>query len=314
MKLEILDTTGTSLISMDDGSFLTPRVNPAQITSNQNDYDVGKGVFFRLSTDADRTITGFAGGASGRQMIIVQTSAFYLTLSNQSGSSTAANRIATVDGKNLILAQNEMAAMIWDVTTSRWRGYKLINTTIRINDASATAFQILEAANAYLNIDTTNGAEVLSYGNATTNPAHTFLGTGLTTLGGALTVTAAINSNSTTDSTSITTGSIQTDGGLGVAKAIIVGTDLKLSVVGGGVYVKEGTNATMGASAMVGGTVVVNTTKVTANSRIFLTSNTAGGTVAAVYISARTAGTSFTITSTNVLDTSTVAWMIMEPA
>lgn len=77
----------------------------------------------------------------------------------------------------------------------------------------------------------------------------------------------------------------------------------------------EGTNATMGTATLVGGTVVVSTTRVTASSRIFLTVN--GGTltnVGAVYISARTASTSFTITSVNVLDTSAVAWMIVEPA
>lgn len=91
--------------------------------------------------------------------------------------------------------------------------------------------------------------------------------------------------------------------------------DIKISTVGNGLYVKEGTNATMGIATLVAGTVVVNTTKVTANSRIFLTVN--GGTltnVGATYISARTAGTSFTITSMNILDTSNVAWFIVEPA
>lgn len=90
--------------------------------------------------------------------------------------------------------------------------------------------------------------------------------------------------------------------------------DFKLDVVGTGHYVKEGTNATMGSAVLVGGTVVVNTTKVTANSRIFLSNNANGGTVGAVYVSARTAGTSFTITSTSALDTSTIAWLIVEPA
>lgn len=209
MKLEILDTSANSLISMDDGSFLTPRVNPAQITANQNDYDVGKGVFFRLSTDADRTITGFAGGASGRQMIVLQTSAFYLTLSNQSGSSTAANRIATVDGKNLILAQNEMAAMIWDVTTSRWRGYKLLNTTILINDNSATAYVIKEAGNNYLVCDSTNGAELVTITPAASFGAGVTV-TGMITANGGMTLGSGDNIVlSTTTGTKIATGTTQ---------------------------------------------------------------------------------------------------------
>lgn len=91
-------------------------------------------------------------------------------------------------------------------------------------------------------------------------------------------------------------------------------TDIKAGVVGKGLYVKEGTNATMGTATLVAGTVVVNTTKVTATSRIFLTNNVNGGTLGSLSVSARTAGTSFTITSTNILDTSTIAWIIMEPA
>lgn len=89
---------------------------------------------------------------------------------------------------------------------------------------------------------------------------------------------------------------------------------LLLATAGNGILIKEGTNATMGTATLVAGTVVVSTTKVTANSRIFLTTN--GGTITnigALYISARTAGTSFTITSANVLDASNVAWVIIEP-
>lgn len=92
-------------------------------------------------------------------------------------------------------------------------------------------------------------------------------------------------------------------------------TDIKAGVVGKGLYVKEGTNATMGTATLSSGTVTVSTTKVTANSRIFITIN--GGTltnVGSTYISARTAGTSFVISSTNILDASNVAWIIVEPA
>jgi hypothetical protein len=92
--------------------------------------------------------------------------------------------------------------------------------------------------------------------------------------------------------------------------------DVKMALAGGGLYVKEGTNATMGVATLVAGTVTVSTTKVTANSRIFLTRQTTAGTLgSSVDVTARSAGTSFTITANgSVLDTSTVAWMIVEPS
>lgn len=92
-------------------------------------------------------------------------------------------------------------------------------------------------------------------------------------------------------------------------------TDVKLTTVGTGFYIAEGANATMGRVTLVAGTVVVNTTKVTNASEIFLTvQQSNGGVVGAVYVSARTAGTSFTITSTSATDVSLVSWLILEPA
>lgn len=94
----------------------------------------------------------------------------------------------------------------------------------------------------------------------------------------------------------------------------ILGADLAVDTAGSGLQVKEGTNAKQGTAVLVGGTVVVSNTAVTANSRIFLTAQNTGGTPGALRVSARTAGTSFTITSTSATDTSTVAYQIFEPA
>jgi hypothetical protein len=77
--------------------------------------------------------------------------------------------------------------------------------------------------------------------------------------------------------------------------------------------VVEGSNAKMGTATLVAGTVTVNTTAVTASSRIFLTAQNTGGTAGALRVSARVNGTSFTITSTSGTDTSSVAWLIIEP-
>lgn len=88
--------------------------------------------------------------------------------------------------------------------------------------------------------------------------------------------------------------------------------NLLVTTIGKGIQVKTGTNAKIGTAVLVGGTVTVANTSVTANSRIFVTSNTDGGTPGWLRVSAKVNATSFTITSSSVLDTSTVAWYIVE--
>lgn len=96
----------------------------------------------------------------------------------------------------------------------------------------------------------------------------------------------------------------------------LLGGNLRLNTVGKGLLIKEGSNAKMGVATLSTGTVVVSTTAVTATSRIFLTAQSLGTVTVGqgLAISARSAGTSFTILSTSPTDTSVVAWMIIEPA
>ncbi len=91
-------------------------------------------------------------------------------------------------------------------------------------------------------------------------------------------------------------------------------TDVKVGVVGKGIYIKEGTNARQGVVTLVAGTATVATTAVGANSRIWLTPQTLGTILrpAGLGVTAVVNGTSFTITSSDITDTSTVAWMITE--
>lgn len=89
---------------------------------------------------------------------------------------------------------------------------------------------------------------------------------------------------------------------------------LDISGAGNGLAVAEGSNAKQGVATLSAGTVTVSNTSVTATSRIFLTVQSLG-TVAvpqALAVTARTAGTSFTITSASITDTSTVAYEIFE--
>ena len=90
--------------------------------------------------------------------------------------------------------------------------------------------------------------------------------------------------------------------------------DVVIGTAGAGINITEGANARMGAATLVAGTVTVNTTAVTANSRIMLTGQDSSGTHGELTISARVAGTSFTITSNDAGDTRSIAWIIFEPA
>lgn len=97
---------------------------------------------------------------------------------------------------------------------------------------------------------------------------------------------------------------------------LLVADNIKLTTAGNGIYIKEGSNATMGTGTLAAGTVTINTTKVTASSRVFLT-DTGGGVLAnigSLYVSAKSAGVSFTVSSSNALDSSTFNWVILEPA
>ena len=85
--------------------------------------------------------------------------------------------------------------------------------------------------------------------------------------------------------------------------------------VGGGINITEGANKTSGVATLVAGTITVSTTVVTANSRIHLTIQALGTVVVpkAIAVTARTVGQDFTITSADGTDTSTIAWLIIEP-
>lgn len=73
------------------------------------------------------------------------------------------------------------------------------------------------------------------------------------------------------------------------------------------------TRLRQGVATLAAGTATVSDANVTASSRIILTGNSDGGTPGWLRISARSAGVSFTITSSSGADTSSVAWVMIEP-
>lgn len=87
--------------------------------------------------------------------------------------------------------------------------------------------------------------------------------------------------------------------------------NLNLTTAGNKIKVATGSNASAGTATLVGGTVTVNTTAVTASSLIFFEVDTPGGTQGFLSKGTVTPGTSFVINSTSGTETSTVAWWLI---
>lgn len=92
-----------------------------------------------------------------------------------------------------------------------------------------------------------------------------------------------------------------------------------ISNVGSGLLIKEGTNARMGRATLVAvllspSVVTVSNNTVTASTEIFLCSNVPSGGPGVLSVTARTAGVSFTISSSAIGDTSVVSWLLIEPS
>ncbi len=117
----VIPKDGSELTDMQSFSYVTP----AQITANQNDYDLGEPkTIARLSTDASRNITGITDGASneageGRVLVIINVGSFNIVLTHQDAASAAANRFAI--NANLTLLPDQAVKLWYDINDLRWR-------------------------------------------------------------------------------------------------------------------------------------------------------------------------------------------------
>ena len=96
-----------------------------QLTAGQNDYAPGTDRVQRWSSDASRTVTGMAAGATAEERIIINSGSFDIVFSHQSASSTAANRFLSTTGASITLGADAILFAIYDATTARWRISKL---------------------------------------------------------------------------------------------------------------------------------------------------------------------------------------------
>lgn len=159
------------------------------------------------------------------------------------------------------------------------------------------------------NSNNSNNMSLYSGGSATS-------GGGYLTLQGVDNGGSGVGGNVVLSTGSTTAGTIKfNSGGSNTNRIILTAAgNFEFQVIGNGIKFKEGTNAVMGTATLVGGTVTVSNTTVTASSRIFIQRVASGGTIGTALTYTISAGTSFTINSDNVLDTSTVNWVMFIPS
>ena len=88
--------------------------------------------------------------------------------------------------------------------------------------------------------------------------------------------------------------------------------NLVAGTAGNGLVIRTGNNARIGLATLIGGTITIANTSYTANSRLFLTMVSPGGSPGFPYLGSSTPGVNFVIASTSGTDTSTYAWMLVE--
>jgi len=211
------------------------------------------------------------------------------TLTNPTYQATnAQNNYTQISIQNKSTGVNASADMICypdNVTSSDLTGF--VNIGITSSAYAQAAYAVTVANEAYLFASAPSGAS--KSGN----------------------LVIATDSTGTTNAIKFATGGFNSTANF---RAQIDASGLSVTKAGAGLNVKEGANCKQGTATLVAGTVVVSNTSVTANSRIMLTTQSVGGTAGFLVVSARTAGTSFTILSSSGTDTSTVAFQIFEPS
>jgi hypothetical protein len=98
--------------------------SPTQLTADVNNFSLADAILTRFSSNAARTITGFAGAKAGVK-IVANVGSFNVVLANNSASSDAENRILTHSGANITLTPGQLALMTYDFTSARWRAGQL---------------------------------------------------------------------------------------------------------------------------------------------------------------------------------------------
>lgn len=97
-------------------------ITPTTLAASTDDWaptGLASAAMIRASASAAYNLTGLTGGASGRVVFLHNAGSYTITLKDESGSSTAANRFALASDTDL--APDSILILQYDATSARWR-------------------------------------------------------------------------------------------------------------------------------------------------------------------------------------------------
>ncbi len=105
-----------------NGDFSTQYTSYTAANGANNNIAIGTWSFVRLTgPTAAFSVTGMAGGVDGKMVILYNSTSQTITISNESASSTAANRIWTLNSTgDIVIAGKGALKMIYSAPDSRW--------------------------------------------------------------------------------------------------------------------------------------------------------------------------------------------------
>lgn len=120
-----------------------------------------------IFTGAGPSLTGLANGTDGRKFVVAYVGAGTMTVVNDSASSTAANRIVTGTGADIVLYNTESVSLWYDSANSRWRVIRSAPTEAQVTNSSTGTLN---------DVSTINGSSIAAGGVLFTGAAPSVTG------------------------------------------------------------------------------------------------------------------------------------------
>ena len=199
-----LNVTGSTTLT---GSLSLLHGADYSTTGTSNNVNFGTGAVFRLTGASAQTITGITGGTDGRMITLVNAAGQTAIISNNSGSSLAANRITTGTGADISLYAGGSVSLVYDSVASLWR----VIAATSVPSASA-GFVSLQGSTpgtpdtGNFNISGTGIASVLQASTAMYTQSLDRANAGTLTIAGTNATTINVASNAATHTINIGTG------------------------------------------------------------------------------------------------------------